>query len=135
MGDTRVHPFMTPNLSLDHINKLDFILDEIGRDNKMFNSGFNAIHMSEARFYLIHAKQEQASGVGSRERRRWACSIEVQHQRPIPKMMFICVVSRSEPARNFVGKIGIWQESAMKEAPTTTVRHGKVEKHAADVTI
>lgn len=60
-------------------------------------------------------------------------------------MMLICASSRPDPSHDFVGRIGILQDCVMKEAQSTTARHGiawhcmarheRGEDYTVDVTI
>ena len=132
MGATRVQRRITPSLSLDHEkNRVDLILDQVSRDRKTFKTGFNTIHVDEAWFYLIRDKEKVRMFPGEEK----VGSIKVQHKSHIPKVMFICAVSRPDPSRDFDGKIGIWRVCVIKEAQRSTARHKKGEEYAVDVTI
>lgn len=82
---------------------------------------FNTIHVDDAWFYPTRDKEKVWMFPGDET----VAFTKVQHKTHIPKVVFMCAVSRPGPSREFDSKIGIWRVCHMKEEERTKARHQK----------
>ena len=122
---------ITPSLSFEHRRaRVDFIVDQATKMRRNFRAGFNTVHIDESWFYLIRmgAKVRMFPGEGK------VGSVKLRHKSHVPKVMFICAVSRPDPDHNFDGKIGIWRVSKVKEAERNSKGHERGGFYEVDCT-
>ena len=62
-------------------------------------------------------------------------SIKVGHKSHIPKVMFICAVSRPDPDHDFDGKIGIWRVCHLQEVKRATKNRRRGKIYEVDTTV
>ena len=132
MGAVRKKRRIKPKLDFHHRqSRVDFVLDQVDNRRRNFKHGLNTVHVDESWFYLIREHEKVRMFPGEVD----VGAIKLQNKSHIPKVMFICAVTRPNPSRGFDGKVGIWRVSVLKEAKRRSKNHERGDMVEVDVTV
>ena len=111
--------------------RLEWILNEVGKRNRSFSPGYDTVHLDEKWFYLMKDGRKIRMFPDEAMPNPPKC----RHKSHIPKVMYICVVGRPRPDKNFDGLIGIWRSTEVKMAKKNSKNHKKGDLYDVDCTV
>ena len=127
-----VATWIKPKLTLDHrMKRLRFTLSQKVPRSLKFKDRLNVIVLDESWFYLHHTSGFVRVFPGD----EMPNPVSVRHKSHIPKIRFLTALARSQPNRNFDGRVGIWRICEEKVCDRTTLYHHRGDVYVHDFTL
>ena len=127
LGMRRRRRYIKPKLTLLHkINRLSFVLSQIGTRSAQFTDLNNVVHGDEKWFFMMKDGQVCRVFPNKDGHYQLPAPPRVFHKSRMPKVMVLAVCARPRPVYGFDGKVGLWRFTLERPAKRNNIRTGTV---------